>query len=174
MPTVRNQHALDGVGTVESGGRGPAPYRLLFTSRIIALLDLLRRRGAMAHKREFDLSELEWRIMVQVGDHAPLSLNGLAELLTQDPGQLSRAVKAMVGRGLLTRERQRGSPAIQIGLSEEGRRVHAAMVDLAIRSESMLLSGIAQQDIDTVAKVLDVLVEKAGDLLEKERNLARP
>src|SRR5688572_16582887 len=76
-----------------------APLRGLLTMKMIALFGLMRRGGALAHRRQFDLSELEWRIITQVAAYNPLSLNGLSELLVQDPGQLSRVVKGMVGRG---------------------------------------------------------------------------
>src|SRR5690606_3178632 len=93
----------------------------LVTMRMIRLFVLLRRAGTLAQRRRFGLSEIEWRIMTQLGDAAPLSLNGLAERMTQDRGQLSRAVKAMVGRGLVTRERKPGGPEVEIGLSDVGR-----------------------------------------------------
>lgn len=148
--------------------------RGVFTFRIISLLDLLRRSGILAHRRAFGLSGIEWRIMSQVGDHAPLSLNDLADLLNLDRGQVSRAVKAMVERGLLDSRRRPGGPAIVITLSEEGAGVHARMVALAIERNQFLVGDIPDEEIDRVSQVLDHVTRQAQILLDEERALGSP
>jgi hypothetical protein len=51
----------------------------LVSMRMIRLFVMLRKSGILAQRRQFGLSETEWRIMTQLGEAAPLSLNGLAE-----------------------------------------------------------------------------------------------
>jgi len=148
------------------------PLGELVTMRMIAFFSLLRRSGVMAQRRQFDLSEIEWRIMTQVGDRAPLSLNGLAELTLQDRGQLSRAVKGMVERGLLTRERKPGGPEVEIGLSDEGRALYAGMVERAIERDRRLTSGISKEDLEALWRITDVMIERAEELMDEERKLA--
>jgi DNA-binding MarR family transcriptional regulator len=138
--------------------------------RIIGLLDLLRRSGTLANRREFGLSGMEWRIMTQVGEHAPLSLNGLAGLLNLDRGQLSRAVKAMVQRGLLDRKRKPGGPAIVITLTDEGKALHVRMVDLAFARNTFLVGDLSQEEIERLDTALVSLQERAVALLERERS----
>lgn len=146
-----------------------APMRGVFTFRIISLLDLLRRSGTLAHRRTFDLSGIEWRIMSQVGDHEPLSLNDLADLLNLDRGQVSRAVKAMKERGLLSSRRRPGGPAIDITLSGEGKALHERMVALAIERNDFLVGDIPDDEIARVSEVLDRVKQKAQVLLDRER-----
>jgi len=146
-----------------------APMRGVFTFRIIGLLDLLRRSGTLAHRRTFDLSGIEWRIMSQVGDHAPLSLNDLADLLNLDRGQVSRAVKAMKERGLLSSRRRPGGPAIDITLSHEGKTLHQRMVALAVERNEFLVGDIPDDEIARVSEVLDRVKQKAQILLDQER-----
>nr|AGU10797.1 MarR family [uncultured organism] len=145
------------------------PARSMFTFRIISLLDLLRRSGTLANRREFGLSGLEWRIMAQVGEHAPLSLNALADLLNLDRGQLSRAVKAMVERGLVDSRRKPGGPAIVITLSEAGRALHVRMHRLAAERNQFLVGDIPEDEIERALRVLDAVTRKAHLLLERER-----
>lgn len=137
--------------------------------RMIVLFGLLRRSGVLAQRRHFDLSELEWRVMTQVAKFGPLSLNGLAELLLQDRGQLSRTVKAMVERNLLTRERKPGGPEIVIELSEEGAALHSRMIERAIARDHALTEGIAPEDIATLWRVLDRMIGRARVMMEEER-----
>ncbi|BBC72551.1 MarR family protein [Altererythrobacter sp. B11] len=147
------------------------PLAGLVTMRMIILFGLLRRSGVLAQRRQFDLSEIEWRIMTQVGQFAPLSLNGLAELLLQDRGQLSRAVKAMVERGLLSRERKPGGPEIEIDLTDKGRDVYARMVERVVERDRQLTDGIPESDIAVLWRVIDTMVERADEMMEAERNL---
>src|SRR6185312_6070923 len=81
---------------VDAADRTPGDIYDLVSMRMIRLFVMLRKSGVLAHRRHFGLSETEWRIMTQLGARAPLSLNGLADVMLQDRGQLSRAVKAMV------------------------------------------------------------------------------
>ena len=143
--------------------------RDLVTMRMVRLFVLLRRAGVLAQKRLFELSEVEWRIMVQLGDTAPLSLNQLADALVQDRGQLSRAVKAMVTRGLLTRERKPGGPEIEIGLSKAGQALHVRMVDAAVERDQRLTAGFDQRDLDTVRAVTDAMIDHAEAMFAEEQ-----
>lgn len=148
--------------------------RGLFTFRIIGLLDSLRRSGTLANRRAFGLSQIEWRIMTQMGDHAPLSLNDLAELLNLDRGQLSRAVKAMVARGLLDSRRRPGGPTIVITLSDEGRDIYRRMGELAVERNAFLLGEIPDAELAQASAVIEAVMRKAQILLERERALGAP
>ena len=147
------------------------PMRELTSMRMIAFFSLLRRSAILAQRRHFDLSEIEWRIMTQVGEFAPLSLNGLAELLLQDRGQLSRAVKSMVARGLLTRERKPGGPEIEIELSDQGRALHAQMVELVVERDKSLTEGFSPEDIATLRRIFDIMIGRAQVLMDEELRL---
>jgi DNA-binding MarR family transcriptional regulator len=136
---------------------------------MIILFGLMRRSGAIAQRREFDLSETEWRIMAQVGEFAPLSLNGLAELLLLDRGQLCRAVKGMVERGLLSRERKPGGPEIEIDLTRRGREIHGRMVARVVERDRLLIEGIPEGDLDALRRAIDTMIARAETLLDDER-----
>ena len=148
-----------------------APLRGLLTMKMIALFALLRRGGALAQRRLFDLSELEWRIMTQAAAYGPLSLNGLAELLVQDRGQLSRVVKAMVGRGLLARERKPAGPGIVIELSKQGEALYTHMVEWALERDDALTGGTSPEEVATLRRTLDRMIDKAGQMLDEERKV---
>lgn len=147
------------------------PLGELVTMRMIGFFNLLRKSGILAQRRQFGLSEIEWRIMTHVGEHAPLSLNGLSDLTLQDRGQLSRAVKGMVERGLLTRERKPGGPEIEIELSKQGRALYSGMVERAIERDRQLTSDIPKEDLETLWRVTDMMIVKAEELMEEERRL---
>lgn len=143
----------------------------LVSMRMIRLFVMLRKSGVLAQRRQFDLSETEWRIMTQLGEAAPLSLNGLADAMLQDRGQLSRAVKSMVERGLVTRERKPGGPEIEIDLSDEGRAIYGRMVDWVHERDRVLTAGIPEADVALVWRVLGQMKDRAQDMLDEEQRL---
>ena len=147
------------------------PIYGLVSMRMIRLFVMLRKGGVLAHRRQFEVSETEWRIMTQLGERAPVSLNRLADAMLQDRGQLSRAVKAMVERGLLTRERKPGGPEIEIGLSARGRAMYAKMVEWVYHRDRVLTEGIPREDADTVLRVVSQMTEQARAMLEEEQRL---
>ena len=84
-------------------GKPPAHAgKALVSNRLLSLATLLRRSANLLYRRELGLSEVEWRILAIVGDHAPLTLAALVEILGLDKGQLSRGVTALVKRRILT------------------------------------------------------------------------
>lgn len=148
-----------------------APLADLVTMRMVYFFNLMRRSGVLAQRRLFGMTEAEWRIMVQVGLNAPLSLNRLAELTLQDRGQLSRTVKGMVNRGLVTRERRPGGPTVDICLAPAGHDLYARMVDRAIARDERLTQGIAAEDMAALRRVIEQMIGRAEDALEEERAL---
>jgi DNA-binding MarR family transcriptional regulator len=143
----------------------------LVSMRMIRLFVMMRKSGILAQRRRFGLSETEWRIMTQLGESAPLSLNGLADAMLQDRGQLSRAVKSMVERGLLTRERKPGGPEIEIDLSGEGRTIYGRMVDWVHERDRTLTTGIPPEDVEVVWRVLTAMMDRAQGMLDEELRL---
>jgi DNA-binding MarR family transcriptional regulator len=158
-------------GTEAAAKNQSKPIYGLVSMRMIRLFVMLRKSGILAQRRQFGLSETEWRIMTQLGEAAPLSLNGLADAMLQDRGQLSRAVKSMVERGLLTRERKPGGPEIEIDLSGEGRAIYARMVEWVHERDRVLTAGIPAEDIAVVWRVLTAMMERAQEMLEEEQRL---
>ena len=150
---------------------GARPLYGLVSMRMIRLFVMLRKSGVLAQRRQFGLSETEWRIMTQLGETAPLSLNGLADSMLQDRGQLSRAVKSMVERGLLTRERKPGGPEIEIDLSDQGRGIYGQMVEWVHQRDTALTEGIPQDEVALVRGVLGTMMERAQAMLDEELRL---
>lgn len=154
----------------EGGGAGnAAALQSLVTMRMIRLFTLMRRGGILAQRRRFGLSEIEWRIMTQLGTGDRVSLNALAEALVQDRGQLSRAVKGMVIRGLVTRERKRGGPEIEIALSSAGRALHADMVGWVIERDARLTEGLPPGDVAALWRASEIMIGRAEDMLAAEQ-----
>jgi DNA-binding MarR family transcriptional regulator len=143
----------------------------LVSLRMVVLFGLMRRSGVLAQRRLFDLSALEWRVMVHVAAYGPMSLNELAEWLVQDRGQVSRAVKGMVGRGLLSRQPKPGGPEIEIDLAPQGEALHKRMNEWAVARDDALTKDIPREEVPRIRDLLNLMIERAYVLLDEERAL---
>ena len=160
---------MDTADTPATHGNAQArsgPLADLISVQSIALVNRLRRTVIRRQREQFGLSDTEWRVMAQLGASAPLSLNGLADLLMQDRGQLSRAVKGMVERGLVSRRRKPGGPEIELDLTEEGITLYARMVEKALEGDAMLTEGIAAADVAIAKCVMAAMIARAEEMME--------
>ena len=148
---------------------GERPHHRLQAPRLFKLLSLVRRFAGPQARRELGLSDFEWRVMAQVGDRAPMSLNDLAAASAHDKGQLSRGVKRLVEAGLLVREARKGERGVFISPTEAGRVVFDQLVDLAVKQNEALIAGLNEEQLTVFAAVLDRLEANAQALLCAEQ-----
>jgi DNA-binding MarR family transcriptional regulator len=139
---------------------------VLVSNRLLALATLLRRSASLLYRRELGLSQVEWRILAIVGDHAPLTLGALVGILGLDKGQLSRGVSALVKRRILARipDRQ-DSREVHIALTARGQETFEALIALALERNRQLVAGLSRTDIAKLRAVLDKLLVNARIML---------
>ena len=156
------------------GGNGRAKISAkpsdLVSSKVIRLANILRRSSTLVYGRRFGLSQVEWRIVALVGEHAPVSLNSLAELMALDRGQTSRAVSALVARRLLLREYRREGRGIRITLTTRGTEIYSELMASALERNRALLHGMNDAEKIEFFKILDRLTGLARAILEKEQS----
>jgi DNA-binding MarR family transcriptional regulator len=142
----------------------------LVSSKVIRLSNILRRSSTLVYGRKFGLSQVEWRIVALVGEHAPTSLNGLADLMGLDKGQISRGVSALVRRRLLLREYRRQGRGVQITLGTRGAQVYGQLIESAFARNRVLLQGMSETETVQLFKLLDRLIVSARSILEREQS----
>jgi DNA-binding MarR family transcriptional regulator len=151
--------------------RSARPGEALLSNRLLALATLLRRSANVVYRRELSLTEVEWRILAMVGDHGPLTLSALVDIVGLDKGQLSRNVTALVKRRLLTR-----APA-----PHEGREVHIAFTPtgkatfdrqmiLALERNRELVAGLDRGELASLQSALDRLLANAKIMLAQGKH----
>jgi DNA-binding MarR family transcriptional regulator len=148
------------------------PHRRLLPPRLFKILSLVRRFSMPQARRLLGLSDFEWRVMSQVGDRAPMSLNELAAVSAHDKGQLSRGVKRLVEAGLLVRESRKGERGVFISPTKAGQRVFDQLVELAYKQNDELIEGLTPEQLRTFSEVLDKIETNAKAVLSKEPECA--
>ena len=141
----------------------------LVSSKVIRLANILRRSSTLVYGRRFGLSQVEWRIVALVGEHAPLSLNALAEFMALDRGQTSRGVSALVARRFVLREYRRDGRGLRITLTARGTRIYDELMISALERNRVLLRGMSEAETGEFFKLLDRLTALARSILEREQ-----
>ncbi|WP_241671328.1 MarR family winged helix-turn-helix transcriptional regulator [Dankookia rubra] len=131
------------------------PYRLSVvtnhTSRLFA------RRYSDA----YGLSIPEWRVLAVVGRFGGLSATGVVERTAMDKVKVSRAVRALLDRGLLARQEDAADRRVQrLAMTAAGRALHAAIVPEARALEAGLLEALAPAERQALHALLDRLEAK--------------
>jgi DNA-binding MarR family transcriptional regulator len=153
-----------------SGPKAAIKPSELVSAKVIRLANLLRRSSALVYGRRFALSQIEWRIVALVGEHAPLSLNALADFMGLDKGQTSRAVSALVARRLVLREYRREGRGIRITLTARGAQMYDELMTSALERNRVLLNGMSAAERGGFFKIVDRLTDLARAILQREQN----
>lgn len=135
------------------------PYRLSITSNSVS--------GAIArsYRARFGLKIPEWRIIAVLAHAEPLTQLGIAQATEMDKITVSRAVRVLMDRGLVTRAiGQADARERQVRLSEEGRRLHREIAPLALEAEEHLLAALSPEERETLMATLLKLKHAAGDI----------
>jgi DNA-binding MarR family transcriptional regulator len=150
-----------------AGDVGAKPSDLV-SSKVLKLANVLRRGSTLVYGRKLGLSQVEWRIVALVGEHAPVSLNALADLLDLDKGQTSRSVSALVARRLMLREYRRDGRGIRITLTARGTEIYGQLMASALERNRVLLDGMTAEEKTQLFAVLDRLTALARTILAQE------
>jgi DNA-binding MarR family transcriptional regulator len=101
-----------------------------------------------AELEPLDVSAAQWIVVLLVGEKAASSATGLCELLTYDPGAMTRLIDRLESKGVLQRVRLPDDRrTIQLELTDGGKALYpkilAAMVDVSNR----LLRGFSRSEV---------------------------
>ncbi|MCX7556515.1 MarR family transcriptional regulator [Xanthomonadaceae bacterium JHOS43] len=128
------------------------PYRLSVLSNTIS------QRIASDYEQRFGLSVNQWRAMAILGRHDGLAARDVAARAAMDKVAVSRAVAALLEKGLLRREpAQEDKRESRLFLTSSGRYIHDQIVPLALNHEQQLLERLSPEERQWLTRILDVL-----------------
>lgn len=132
------------------------PYRLSVVTQTVS--------GGLSkiYASRFDLSVPQWRVMAVLGRYEPISANEVCDRTVMDKVAVSRAVQAMLRRGLVERtvdNRDRRRSALR--LSKRGRAIHNEIVPMALEYERRLLESLTAEERAALDSLLKRLLNGA-------------
>ncbi|WP_323762734.1 MarR family winged helix-turn-helix transcriptional regulator [Maricaulis sp.] len=136
------------------------PYRLAVTSNQVS------RVVAHAYQARFGLTVWEWRVIALLGEKEPMTAQALSDIAAMDKVSVSRAVKALVGRGLVVRaERAADRRSRDLRLTDTGRTLYRDITPVALGAEADVLDGLDAAEVASLVRLLETVRGRAEELL---------
>ncbi|WP_417479969.1 MarR family winged helix-turn-helix transcriptional regulator [Maricaulis maris] len=137
------------------------PYRLAVTSNQVS------RVVARAYQARFGLTVWEWRVIALLGEAEPMTAQSLSDIAAMDKVSVSRAVKALVERGLVVRaERASDRRSRDLRLTNPGRALYLEIVPVALGAEADLLDGLDAEEVAILVRLLEAVRSRAAEILD--------
>ncbi|TFY98679.1 MarR family winged helix-turn-helix transcriptional regulator [Ramlibacter rhizophilus] len=138
----------------------PAPDQAFHDNlsyRLSMLHFLIGRRIAQAYAAE-ELTTHQWKVLSVVCEFAPLAATEVERWVTLDKSAISRAVKALVERKLVTRRANSDdSRSIDLLPTAAGRQCNGRIARKVGRVQGELLERLPKRDAERLFLVLDRL-----------------
>jgi len=133
------------------------PYRLAVLSNTVSTT------VARAYDKRFSVSIPEWRVIAVLGRFPGLSAVEVAERTFLDKVAVSRAVTRLIKSGRIDREFADADKRRSIlNLSEEGKKLHDEIAQLALQFERDLLEGFSADELEKLNSIMERLMARAG------------
>jgi DNA-binding MarR family transcriptional regulator len=125
------------------------PYRLSVVSNLVS------ERIADAYRALFGLSVPEWRVVAVLAEADGLSQMAIGERTRMDKVSVSRAARALEGRGLVARPTNRSDGRARVlSLTPAGEALYALIVPRAKAMEAEILKGLDAAEMELLAELL--------------------
>jgi DNA-binding MarR family transcriptional regulator len=142
--------------------RPGVPLDQFLTYRLHQVNKLTDRASSEAYAQEFGLPVGEARCLAAIGNFAPLSVNQLAARANLDKGHASRAVQALVERGLVAKEASTADArGVVLEPTSEGRRLWTRVMRLIARRNEEIFGCLAPAEQQRLAEYLDRVLAHA-------------
>ena len=126
-----------------------------------------RRPVVRLCEAEFGITRREWRMLAQLADSEGMLSSALAERAALDRAQTSRAVSALVQKGLVVRTPRPGNRReVLLHLTERGRALYAALLPRVAAINQELLSVLSASEVATLELLVQRLRVQAERMVE--------
>jgi len=133
------------------------PYRLAVLSNTVSTT------VARAYDKRFNVSIPEWRVIAVLGRFPGLSAVEVAERTLMDKVAVSRAVTKLIKNGRIDREFADSDKRRSIlNLSEDGKKLHDEIAQLALQFERDLLHGFSEEEMNNLNSIMERLLARAS------------
>ena len=133
------------------------PYRLAVWSNTVSTT------VARAYDKRFNVSIPEWRVIAVLGRFPGLSAVEVAERTLMDKVAVSRAVTKLIKNGRIDREFADSDKRRSIlNLSEDGKKLHDEIAQLALQFERDLLHGFSEEEMNNLNSIMERLLARAS------------
>jgi DNA-binding MarR family transcriptional regulator len=143
--------------------------RARILSPLLTLSAYFGRSGGLMFKRRTGLSQFEAWVLNEIAMAAPIDWPTLTAQLQRDQSQAGRTVRALIGRGLMTREGRPGRRHGRFAPTTEGKRLYDIIQETSVERSSFLMAPLGEEQRKRFLATFDKLRRNAVAQLERER-----
>jgi DNA-binding MarR family transcriptional regulator len=145
--------------------------RARILSPLLTLSAYHGRSGGLMFKRRTGLSQFEAWVLNEIAMAAPIDWPTLTAQLQRDQSQAGRTVRALIDRGLVTREGRPGRRHGRFAPTTEGKRLYDIIQETSVERSSFLMAPLGEEQRTRFLATFDKLRRNAVAQLERERAL---
>lgn len=126
------------------------------------LANKLSAGASKLYRERFGLGIIDWRVLSSIAAEDGCTAVRICQVVGLDKAAVSRSFAQLGERGLIRLDpvRARARPA---RLTPAGRKVHDAILDLALERQARLLDSLSQAEVAELVRLLHVLLGKVPD-----------
>ncbi len=110
------------------------------------------------YAEEYGLSIAEWRVIANLAQSRPLNASAIIERTHMEKSRVSRAVRRLMARGLISGQRQiADNRAVDLTLTDSGRALYRSLVPRALDWERDMLSSLSAAEYRDLMHLLSRL-----------------
>jgi DNA-binding MarR family transcriptional regulator len=143
--------------------------RARILSPLLTLSAYFGRSGGLMFKRRTGLSQFEAWVLNEIAMAAPIDWPTLTGQLQRDQSQAGRTVRALIERGLVTREGRPGRRHGHFSPTVEGKRLYDIIQETSVERSSFLMAPLGEEQRKRFLGTFDKLRRNAVAQLERER-----
>jgi len=134
------------------------PYRLSILSQAVS--------GLIANEYEskFGLTINQWRCLVIIQTHHPVTAKDIGAITLLDKMVISRALKALKKRALINSTPGSDARNQMLNLTKTGQRIYNEVIPIAQNYESRLLESLTPDQQFSLEVIIDKLIHEAREL----------
>ena len=110
----------------------------------------------------FEVSAAQWLVVLLVGQNAVSSASGLCEMLTHDPGAMTRLLDRLESKGILKRVRSaEDRRTAQLELTDSGKALYPKIISAIVDVNNGLLRGFSRDEVSRLEGYLRRMLANA-------------
>jgi DNA-binding MarR family transcriptional regulator len=144
----------------------PASVTDFLSSRVLRLSNTLGLYASRRYRDEFGVTLPEWRVLSIVASSEPTTARDISRNLATDKGWVGLSAESLRKRGLVQGSAdERDGRRILLTLTDEGRKLHSAILAVAQERHERLLKKLPSGSEKILFEALDRLQAEADVML---------
>lgn len=132
--------------------------------KLVRLAHAMQRLSTRAYLDPHGLTGPDWRVLGFVRQYGPVRFSELAARTSLDKAQISRTVKSLRERGLITADGDaEHAQRVVLDTTAAGKRLYARILPEAARTQGGLLNALEPAEREALWSALDKLQLQVGD-----------